>query len=319
MTAADLGQRLPVPGTGDELDELGRAFNDLLDRLHEAFVRLNEAYDAAAPVRRRRLAPASHAPGGPARAGPGRASPRPLRRRNTGGSSSGSRAKAPACGRSSSRCSSWPSRKACGPSSRWWTSRAGCPTISVAGRPTRGPSDLRAEVADDGPMSRCESIPPLLAQLLDNLLENACKYSAPGTPVVVRAWREDGSVVLGVEDRGLRAGTPRICPASSSRSSAGEQARVRTGTRGSALAWPSPSGSPTRLAVRSTSGVSPRRGAAFKCVCPKCEALCTPLRRRAGRHARDEGLLHAASCNAHRREAVQPPVHEPGGRHPAAG
>ena len=43
MTAADPGQRLPAPGTRDELDELGRAFNDLLDRLHEAFLRLPEA------------------------------------------------------------------------------------------------------------------------------------------------------------------------------------------------------------------------------------------------------------------------------------
>ena len=45
MTAADLGHRLPAPGTRDELDELGRAFNDLLDRLHEAFLRLHEAFD----------------------------------------------------------------------------------------------------------------------------------------------------------------------------------------------------------------------------------------------------------------------------------
>ena len=49
--------------------------------------------------------------------------------------------------------------------------------------------------------------PPLFAQLVDNLLENACKYSEPGTEVVVRIWREAGSVVLGVQDhgRGLRA------------------------------------------------------------------------------------------------------------------
>src|SRR5262249_50068053 len=33
MTAADLGRRLPAPGTNDdELDQLGRAFNDLLER-----------------------------------------------------------------------------------------------------------------------------------------------------------------------------------------------------------------------------------------------------------------------------------------------
>src|SRR6516165_2618673 len=43
---------------------------------------------------------------------------------------------------------------------------------------------------------------PLLGQLLDNLLENACKYSEPGTPVIVRAWNEPGAVALAVEDRG---------------------------------------------------------------------------------------------------------------------
>jgi signal transduction histidine kinase len=43
---------------------------------------------------------------------------------------------------------------------------------------------------------------PLLGQLLDNMLENACKYSAPGTPIVVRAWSEPGAVALSVEDRG---------------------------------------------------------------------------------------------------------------------
>ena len=80
MTAADLGQRLPAPGTGDELDELGRAFNDLLDRLNEAFVRLNEAYD-----RQRRFAgDASHQlrtpDRGAARSSSGRAAARPLAR-----------------------------------------------------------------------------------------------------------------------------------------------------------------------------------------------------------------------------------------------
>jgi two-component system, OmpR family, sensor kinase len=42
----------------------------------------------------------------------------------------------------------------------------------------------------------------LFSQLLDNLLENACKYSAPGTPVVVRLWRDNGSALLGVQDQG---------------------------------------------------------------------------------------------------------------------
>jgi signal transduction histidine kinase len=44
--------------------------------------------------------------------------------------------------------------------------------------------------------------PPLLAQLFDNVLDNACKYSAPGTPIAVRIAREPSGAVLSVEDRG---------------------------------------------------------------------------------------------------------------------
>jgi signal transduction histidine kinase len=43
---------------------------------------------------------------------------------------------------------------------------------------------------------------PLLGQLIDNLLENACKYSDPGTPIVVRVWGEPASAVVAVEDHG---------------------------------------------------------------------------------------------------------------------
>ena len=66
------------PGTGDELDDLGRAFNDLLDRLHEAFLRDARGARPAATVRRRCLASAPHPPDGLARPGPGRAPARPL-------------------------------------------------------------------------------------------------------------------------------------------------------------------------------------------------------------------------------------------------
>ena len=45
MTAADLGQRLPVAGHRRRARRSGPSFNDLLDRLNDAFVRLNEAYD----------------------------------------------------------------------------------------------------------------------------------------------------------------------------------------------------------------------------------------------------------------------------------
>ncbi len=62
-------------------------------------------------------------------------------------------------------------------------------------------ADLRLEGSDGGPpWTRAHR--PLLGQLLDNLLENACKYSEPGTSIVVRAWCEPDAVALAVEDLG---------------------------------------------------------------------------------------------------------------------
>jgi signal transduction histidine kinase len=62
-------------------------------------------------------------------------------------------------------------------------------------------ADLRFEGCDAGPLWTCAH-PPLLGQLLDNLLENASKYSGPGTPIVVRAWGEQTDAALAVEDCG---------------------------------------------------------------------------------------------------------------------
>jgi signal transduction histidine kinase len=44
--------------------------------------------------------------------------------------------------------------------------------------------------------------PGLLARVLDNLLDNAAKYSEPATPVGVELRRRDGSLLLSVSDRG---------------------------------------------------------------------------------------------------------------------
>ena len=42
-----------------------------------------------------------------------------------------------------------------------------------------------------------------IAQMLDNLVENAVKYSPDGSPVEVRVWVEDGTARLSVSDRGI--------------------------------------------------------------------------------------------------------------------
>ncbi|AWM39296.1 Sensor kinase CusS [Gemmata obscuriglobus] len=49
---------------------------------------------------------------------------------------------------------------------------------------------------------RVAAHPPLLRELVGNLIDNALKYSPPGTPVVVRAFAEGASTVIAVEDRG---------------------------------------------------------------------------------------------------------------------
>jgi signal transduction histidine kinase len=59
--------------------------------------------------------------------------------------------------------------------------------------------DVKIESKAPRPMM---TSPSLLAQLLDNLVSNAFKYSAPGTPVVIGATADDEGVVITVRDRG---------------------------------------------------------------------------------------------------------------------
>jgi two-component system, OmpR family, sensor kinase len=200
MSAANMGQRLPLAATRDELDDLGHAFNDLLDRLNESFVQLNQAYD-----RQRRFAgDASHQLRTPIAALLGQAqvalkrdrTPDEYRRFLTRVESEGGRLRQII---ESLLLLAQPEGVLPEPTvvdladwvpdhlERW------------ASHPRA--SDLRTEIAADG--SLCvRAHPALLAQLVDNLLENACKYSTPATPIVVRAWRENGTIALGVEDRG---------------------------------------------------------------------------------------------------------------------
>jgi len=63
-------------------------------------------------------------------------------------------------------------------------------------------NDIRVEVVDLGPFAvRAQT--PLLAELLDNLLDNAAKYSRPGTSIIVRLKHQESNVHLLVEDQGI--------------------------------------------------------------------------------------------------------------------
>lgn len=58
-----------------------------------------------------------------------------------------------------------------------------------------------------------EADAPLLRRLVDNLLDNARKYSEPGTPVTLAARAAEGAVVVEVRDRGIgidAADLPRL-------------------------------------------------------------------------------------------------------------
>jgi signal transduction histidine kinase len=193
--ADDPGARLPLPGTGDELEDLGRAFNGLLGRLHEALERQRRfTGDASHQLRTPLAGLLSQVDVALRRERPPAEYQRVL---------GVVRAKAAQLKQILE--------------SLLFLARAG----SESGRPDleavdlaawvpehlRGWShhpragDLRASSDGGGPLW-VRAHPPLLAQLVDNLLENAAKYSPPGTPIDVRLERRPGHIALAVEDRG---------------------------------------------------------------------------------------------------------------------
>jgi signal transduction histidine kinase len=195
MDGTDLGQRLPALATADEVADLSTAFNGLLDRLQEAFER-----------QRRFTGDASHQLRTPLAALLGQVEvtlrrERPAREyRDTLG----------LVHRQATHLRQIVE-------SLLFLARAD----AEARLPNREPIDLAAWLKEhlrswsDHPRSadlRLEPTPealppveahsPLLGELVDILLDNACKHSPPGSPVTQRLGREGGRVLLVVEDRG---------------------------------------------------------------------------------------------------------------------
>jgi signal transduction histidine kinase len=204
ITAAD--ERLPSPGTGDELADLGGAFNDLLARLQESFER-----------QRRFTGDASHQLRTPLAGLLGQVEvalrrdrdPEEYRRvlRAVQGQAGQLRAIVEALlflARADAEART-PERERIDLGG--WLDRH---LESWSGHPRA--DDLRREPGPGGPLP-VRAQPALLGQAVDNLLDNACKYSAPGSPITLRPARQGDWVSLAVADRGpgIAAGDlPRV-------------------------------------------------------------------------------------------------------------
>ena len=195
MSAADLRTRLPTAGTGDELEDLGRAFNELLGRVEEAFERQRRFTDDASHQLRTPLtgmlgqlevALRRERPAGDYREALAAAHSQAERlRRIVEALLFLARADAEARLPDLERVDlgAWLTEHL-----RGWDGHPRRPDIRVD-LPPGQPCWVRVQ-------------PALLGQLLDNLLDNACKYSAAGAPVTVRVGEAPGAVTLAVEDAG---------------------------------------------------------------------------------------------------------------------
>lgn len=187
ITAADLSPRLPAPPAADELGDLGRAFNDLLDRLAAAFER-----------ERRFTAEASHQLRTPLAGLIGHVEVALRRDRPPDDYRRALETVLAQAGRLRRVVEAllFLARS---------EAEAGLPNTERLDLAAWLPDRLRgwAGVAFEPPPHPVVAAahPDLLGELLDALLDNALKYGPPGTPAVVRVGT-DGGPWLEVEDRG---------------------------------------------------------------------------------------------------------------------
>jgi heavy metal sensor kinase len=200
VTARDLGadepgRRLPVARTGDELEDLASAFNGLLDRWHEALERQS-----------RFAGDASHQLRTPLTALIGQVDVA-LRRERT----------PEEYRRTLARVRDQSDRLRTIVEALLFLARAdaeaGLPSLDVidlaawTGDQLRrradegGHDSIRWDPPPDGPIL-VRAHPALLAEVLDNLLDNARDHGRPDSPVDVRIDREPGRVSLSVHDQG---------------------------------------------------------------------------------------------------------------------
>jgi heavy metal sensor kinase len=202
ITAQELDQRLPRPGTADELESLTSAFNDLLTRLQDSFERQQRFTGEASHQLRTPLtamlgqvevALRRDRPGEEYRRVLGLVQKQALHLRQIIEmllflARADAEAKLPELQLLdlddwlAQYLPAWEHHPRCG--------------------------DIRREAG--GTHLTVHAHPGLLGQALDNLLDNACKYSQPGTEIVVRTWRQENEVRLAVEDHGYGIGPEEL-------------------------------------------------------------------------------------------------------------
>jgi two-component system, OmpR family, sensor kinase len=195
MNADDWQMRLPSPQTGDELEELASAFNGLLTRLAESFER-----------QRRFTGDASHQLRTPLAGMLGQIDVALLRQRSPDEyqrvleavQSQGNRLRQIV---ESQLFLARADAEAFGPLLEVVDLAEWLPEHLAAWRDHSRWPDFRCE-SPQGEAIMVATHPPLLAQLLDNLLDNAAKYSSPGAPIFVRWTADEAWVALTVEDAG---------------------------------------------------------------------------------------------------------------------
>jgi signal transduction histidine kinase len=200
MGAAEFDQRLPSPKTGDELQELADAFNGLLDRLHEAYERQARfTGDASHQLRTPLAAMIGQIEVSLRRERPADDYRRTLRLVRDQAAHLGRIVESLLFLARADADAELPDRQVV--DLRDWT-REHLTTWSSHPRA----ADIHRDRSEDDGRVLALVHPPLLGQLVDNLLDNACKYSANGTPIRigVRCERGDDGMkaILSVMDQG---------------------------------------------------------------------------------------------------------------------
>jgi two-component system, OmpR family, sensor kinase len=196
ISAADLDQRLPSLQTGDELEDLNSAFNGLLGRLQESFQR-----------QRQFSAEASHQLRTPLAALLGQIDVA-LRR---GRQADEYRQALVAAHRQADRLSQIVD-------SLLFLTREDRDAAAPVLEPIEVYSWLNEHVqswqeharfadlqyvADPNGSAWIKAQNILLGEALDNLFDNACKYSAPGTKITIEAAQRPGNIAISVADSGF--------------------------------------------------------------------------------------------------------------------